>query len=194
MRPAPIAVIHATSDTAPPMASVRRSAGVGSRRPIDFHAGRDVTTATFTSATAMAGNLMRRNGLPPYSVALVASSPMPDTAAITKPVVASGTVGPAIDAYVLGVLRRDAVTFPLFFDKSDASHADSSGLQAAIIANSLDGYKVTQPDGTVWIFSGRVQAMTQQAPVDGVQTAQVTIRPTGLFILNGAVVGANPTP
>jgi hypothetical protein len=94
-----------------------------------------------------------------------------------------------IDSYVLGVLRREAVTFPIFFDNADATHNASTGLWSAIIANSFDGYKITQPDGAVWMFSGRVQAMAQTAPVDGIQTANVTIRPSGAFHLNGVLIG-----
>ncbi len=94
-----------------------------------------------------------------------------------------------IDSYVLGVLRREPVVFPIFFNKNDATHNATAGLQAAIIANDVDAYRITQPDGQIWIFSGGVQAMTQAAPVDGVQTANVTIRPTGAFILNGVEVG-----
>jgi hypothetical protein len=96
-----------------------------------------------------------------------------------------------IDSYVLGVLRREPVVFPIFFNKNDATHNAQDGLQAAIIENSVDAYRITQPspDNSVWIFSGGVQAMTQAAPVDGVQTANVTIRPTGAFFLNGVEVG-----
>lgn len=94
-----------------------------------------------------------------------------------------------IDSYVLGVLRREPVTFPIFFNKNDSTHNAATGLQKAIIDNDVDAYRITQPDGQVWIFSGGVQAMTQAAPVDGVQTANVTIRPTGAFILNGIEVG-----
>jgi hypothetical protein len=94
-----------------------------------------------------------------------------------------------IDSYVLGVLRREPVVFPIFFNKNDATHNAATGLQKAIIENAVDAYRITQPDGQEWIFSGGVQAMTQAAPVDGVQTANVTIRPTGAFLLNGIEVG-----
>lgn len=94
-----------------------------------------------------------------------------------------------IDSYVLGVLRRDSVTFPIFFNNADPTHDASTGLWSAIIGNTFDGYKITQPDGAVWMFSGRVQAMNQTAPVDGIQTANVTIRPSGAFYLNGTLVG-----
>lgn len=98
-----------------------------------------------------------------------------------------------IDSYVLGVLRREPVTFPMFFDGNDATHDASTGLWSAILSNTYDGYRITQPDGTVWMFSGRVQAMAQTAPVDGIQTANVTIRPSGAFFLNGVMYGTSAT-
>lgn len=91
-----------------------------------------------------------------------------------------------IDTYILGVLRRDPVTFPMFFNKAISSQLL---LRTAIINNDTGGFRLTAPDGDVWIFSGGVQAMKQTNPVDGVQTANVTIRPTGTFILNGVLYG-----
>lgn len=84
-----------------------------------------------------------------------------------------------IDSYVGGVLRRQAVTFPIFFNRNDPTHDHQTGLYQAIADNAFEGYKVTQPDGFEWLFSGFVQNIAPSAPVDGVQTAQVTIRPSG---------------
>jgi hypothetical protein len=92
-----------------------------------------------------------------------------------------------IDTYVLGVLRRDDVTFPMFFNKVIASQVI---LRTLLIANTTTGFRLTAPDGDVWIFSGGVKGMQQTNPVDGVQTANVSIRPTGEFILNGVEYGA----
>lgn len=93
-----------------------------------------------------------------------------------------------IDKYILGILRRDPVTFPMFFNKAVASHQK---LQQAILDNTTDGYRITEPDGTIWICSGNVQAIKQTAPVDGVKTADVTIRLTGAFFLNGILASGN---
>ncbi|CAB4190579.1 hypothetical protein UFOVP1196_73 [uncultured Caudovirales phage] len=89
-----------------------------------------------------------------------------------------------IDTYALGVLRRDALTFPMFFNKALTSQLL---LRTAILANTVDGYRVTTPDSDVWIFSGGVQAMKHTSPVDGVQTADVTIRMTGSVSINGTI-------
>jgi hypothetical protein len=91
-----------------------------------------------------------------------------------------------IDKYNLGILRRNPVTFPLFFNKALTSHMK---LQDAIIHNKVNGFKITQPDGMVWIASGGVSAMNGTAPVDGVQTAEVTLRFSGRMLLNGQVIG-----
>lgn len=91
-----------------------------------------------------------------------------------------------IDSWVMGVLRRDPITFPVFFNKTEATHA---ALRAAIIANSNDGFRVTFPDGDLWLGSGFVKQVAQTAPVDGILTANVTIRLSGPMILNGTVIG-----
>ena len=84
-----------------------------------------------------------------------------------------------IDSYVGGVLRRQAPTFPIFFNKNDATHDHLTGLYKDIMDNNFHGFKITQPDGFEWLFSGFVQSIQPTAPVDGVQTANVTIRPSG---------------
>lgn len=92
-----------------------------------------------------------------------------------------------IDSYVTGILRRQPVTFPVFFNMGDSSHL---ALRDAITGKSRDGWKITSPDGEEWIFSGEITAMNETAPVDGIKTANVTIRPSGPFYLNGDLIGA----
>lgn len=91
-----------------------------------------------------------------------------------------------IDTYVTGILRREPVTFPMFFNKAIASQLL---IRQALISHTTDGYRVTGPDGDVIIFSGDVTNWGQTNPVDGVQTANVTIRATGSFSLNGVIYG-----
>lgn len=95
-----------------------------------------------------------------------------------------------IDSYVGGVLRRQAPTFPIFFNADDPTHDAQVGLYNAIMENQFTGYRITQPDGFEWIFSGFVQNIQPTAPVDGVQTANVTIRPSGPMYVAGILVGA----
>lgn len=96
-----------------------------------------------------------------------------------------------IDAYVLGVLRRDPVTFPLFFNKAISSHTllRSGMLDGDPTRNMSQGFRITSPDGGIIVFSGGVKDFKQTAPVDGVQTANVTLRATGSFLLDGVEYG-----
>lgn len=95
-----------------------------------------------------------------------------------------------IDSYTLGVLRRSACTISMNFLPTDPSHDHLTGLQSAIIANSIDGYRFTLPSGgPVWIMSGQVQHIAPKAPVDGKLSADVTLRFTGKFTIDGQVVG-----
>ena len=94
-----------------------------------------------------------------------------------------------IDAYVAGVLRRAEITFPVNFRWDETTHNHIAGLYKAIKDNTLDGYKITFPDATPWIFSGFVTNIGMEAPVDGAQRANVTIRPSGLMSIAGVVFG-----
>lgn len=96
-----------------------------------------------------------------------------------------------IDAYVLGVLRRSSFTMALNFLATDATHDHLTGLVHAMITEPppVDGYRITFPDGVVWVMSGQVQSIAPKAPVDGKMSADVTIRPTGKMTIGGVVVG-----
>lgn len=93
-----------------------------------------------------------------------------------------------IDSWVMGVLRRDPITFPVFFNS--ATNPEHVDLRQSIIDNSFDGFRVTFPDGDIWIGSGFVRQMQQTAPVDGLFTANVTVRLSGPMYLNGTLIGA----
>lgn len=96
-----------------------------------------------------------------------------------------------IDAYLFGVQRRNPVTFPVFFNAAIFSHRMLRVLCANndVTTQMLNGFEVEGPDGEIIIFSGGVKEVTQTNPVDGVQTAQVTVRATGNYILNGVEYG-----
>lgn len=96
-----------------------------------------------------------------------------------------------IDTWILGVQRRDPVTFPLFFNKAISSHITlrDAQLNGDPTTNMNYGWRVTSPDGDILIFSGGVKEFKRTAPVDGPQTGNVVIRPTGEFILNGVRYG-----
>lgn len=96
-----------------------------------------------------------------------------------------------IDTWIMGVLRRQPLTFPMFFNRAIASQML---LQQAMLDNDPNtnmayGFRVQSPDGGDLIFSGGVREMTETAPVDGAKTANTTIRPTGEFWLDGELYG-----
>lgn len=97
-----------------------------------------------------------------------------------------------IDAYIFGVARREPVSFPLFYNRAIYQHRMLRTLQANndVTTQMLNGFEVESPDGDLLIFSGGVKDMTFGYPVDGPQTAQVSIRPTGNYILNGVEYGS----
>jgi hypothetical protein len=99
-----------------------------------------------------------------------------------------------IDAYVMGVLRRDLFTIKVNFLPSDATHDHLTGLIKAAITNPVptDGFKITFPDGVnIWIASGQVKSVNNIVlPVDGLSSADIGIRFSGVMTINGAVIGA----
>jgi hypothetical protein len=53
----------------------------------------------------------------------------------------------------------------------------------------VDGYRIAFPSGVVWVLSGQVSKVAPKYPVDGLQSADVTIRPTGRMTINGIIIG-----
>ena len=92
-----------------------------------------------------------------------------------------------IDTYIAGVLRRENVSFPVFFNKANADH---TGLYTLIGGNTLTGWRMTEADGFEFVFSGFVSKINKSNPVDGPITANCTIRPSGPCIVDGAEFGA----
>lgn len=102
----------------------------------------------------------------------------------------STTQNENIDSFILGVLRRSALTFPLNFIPSNNTHDHVTGLYKLQADNVMTGWRNTYPDGTEWIMSGQVQALKPAAPVDGKLAMDVTIRMSGVMTIDGAVIGA----
>jgi Lambda phage tail tube protein, TTP len=94
-----------------------------------------------------------------------------------------------IDAYVQGVLRRSEVTFPVNFLFDNPTHDHLTGLYYSLITHAKDGWQIEFPDTFEMIFSGGVSNIAHKAPVDGAQTADINIRPTGLMWIGGTLVG-----
>jgi len=91
-----------------------------------------------------------------------------------------------IDQWIMGILRREPISVPVFFNQALPSH---DGLRELLIANEETGFKLENPDGDEWIGSGFVRGLQGASPVDGIQTATLTVRLSGNFILNGVEIG-----
>lgn len=98
-----------------------------------------------------------------------------------------------IDAWVMGVLRRELVTLQLNFLPSNATHDHVAGLIKATTTNPVpvDGFRFTAPDlVNQWVASGQVKSVGSVLfPVDGLSTAQVGVRMSGKMTINGVVIG-----
>lgn len=94
-----------------------------------------------------------------------------------------------IDSYAIGVLRRTPISFPMNFIPNDASQDHIAGLHNSMITKARDGWKLTYPDGTIWVGSGSITHLAATAPVDGKLTLNVSIRLSGKFTINGIVIG-----
>jgi hypothetical protein len=96
-----------------------------------------------------------------------------------------------IDTYVLGVLRRGQMSVPMNFLPTNGTQDHLTGLYKALITEPppVEGYRVTFPDATIWLMSGQVQGIAPTAPVDGLLTANVTLRFTGRMSIGGISIG-----
>lgn len=84
------------------------------------------------------------------------------------------------DSFVVGLMRRGELSFEIGWLPSGSTHGFASGgLVYAFKNGTLDGYRITYPDNSTWIFSGYVVGIAPSAPVDDGLTANVTIRPSG---------------
>jgi len=95
-----------------------------------------------------------------------------------------------IDYWVLGILRRGALTFGVNFIYDDGTHDHLTGLYSKVASNEISGYRLRGPGGTTdtdeWILSGQVQAITQTAPVrEGARTSDITVRMSGPMLIDG---------
>ncbi len=82
------------------------------------------------------------------------------------------------ESFVVGIRRKGELTFTIGFLPSGATHGYTSGLIKSWVDGAKDGWKITFPDNSTWIFSGFVTNIAPSAPVDDGLVADVTIRPT----------------
>lgn len=98
-----------------------------------------------------------------------------------------------IDAYVLGVLRRDLFTIRIFILPTDPTHDHLTGLIKACTTNPVptDGWKMIFPDTvTTWVGSGQCKSVSNIVmPVDGLMSADVGVRLSDKMTINGVIIG-----
>jgi len=98
-----------------------------------------------------------------------------------------------IDAYVMGVLRRELFQIKLNFLPSDATHDHLTGLLKACFTNPVpvDGFKIIFPDlVNTWVASGQVKDVTNiTLPVDGLSTADLAVRFSDRMVINNVLIG-----
>lgn len=82
----------------------------------------------------------------------------------------------AWDSYVPGIKRRGDLSFQIGWIPKNATHDHTTGLIKSWNDAQLDGFKITFPDGAIWLFSGYVTNVSPSAPVDDGLVADVTVK------------------
>lgn len=79
------------------------------------------------------------------------------------------------------LLENKPITFPIFWDPQEPTHAAVTGLIAIQIARTKVGMKFAATDSGAWAFEfdGYVSDFQLTAPVDNVYTANITLTPAG---------------
>lgn len=96
-----------------------------------------------------------------------------------------------IDSYVHGVMRRELVTIAMNFIPTNNTQDHLTGMQKLLINNTMTGWRFRFPDSgvTTWVASGQVSGFKPQAPVDGLLSAEATVRFSGKMLIGGVSVG-----
>lgn len=87
--------------------------------------------------------------------------------------------GDADDYYVAGMRRKGDLQVQLGWNQALATHDETTGLVKAWEDGVTRIFKVTFPDGTVWLCSGFVTNVGPSMPVDDGLVADATIAMTG---------------
>lgn len=133
-----------------------------------------VNTGTESEGISSHGTVISRNGVEIGELKDITPPPLS-----RKPIETS-TQNSDDDSYVVGIRRKGELQFVInFLPFTDPTHDASTGLLDAWADGSKDSYQIDFPDGAMWLFSGFVSNIAPKAPVDGVQEANVSIRPSG---------------
>lgn len=103
--------------------------------------------------------------------------------ALTRNTFDTTTQNDADDSYVVGVRRKGDLSFTInWLQSGEVTHGAVSGLLYAYQNGSKDLYEIDFPDGAKWYFSGFLSNLAIKSPVDGEQSADVSIKPTNAMI------------
>lgn len=83
--------------------------------------------------------------------------------------------------FISGLRDGGEVTFDINYEPDETTHDSTAGLLSNLDADDLRNWKVIFPQPTAyeWAFSGTVTAFSPSNPVEGVQTASITIKVSG---------------
>lgn len=131
-------------------------------------------TGAESNAISAHGTIIKRNNTAIAELRDITPPPL------TRKPIETTTHNSDDDSYVVGIRRKGELQFAMnFLPSGDATHDASTGLLKAWADGTKDLYEIDFPDGAVWLFSGFVTNIAPKAPVDGEQSASVSIRPSG---------------
>lgn len=133
-----------------------------------------VNTGAESNGISAHGTIIKRNGTPIAELKDITPPPL------TRKPIDTTTHNSDDDSYVVGIRRKGELTFMVnWLPSGEATHDATTGLLEAWATGSKDRYDILFPDGAQWIFSGFVSNIAPKQPVDGVQEASISIRPSG---------------
>lgn len=131
-------------------------------------------TGTESNAISAHGTIIKRNGTPIAELRDITPPPL------SRKPLETTTHNSDDDSYVVGIRRKGELQFMVnWLPDSNSTHDATAGLLEAWATGQKDKYEIDFPDSAVWIFSGFVTNIAPKNPVDGVQEASISIRPSG---------------
>lgn len=136
-------------------------------------------TGTESNGISAHGTIIKRNGTAIAELKDITPPPL------SRKPIDTTTHNSDDDSYVVGIRRKGELTFMInFLPSGEVTHGTVTGLLHAWAIGSKDHYEIDFPDGAVWQFSGFVSNIAPKQPVDGVQEASISIRPSGGQVMN----------
>jgi hypothetical protein len=85
------------------------------------------------------------------------------------------------DSYIVGLKRKGEITFKVNWIPTDPTHDDSTGLIASWNSGALENYRIVWPGvgNGYWQVPAYVINFQPESPTEGVQAANVTLKPSG---------------